>query len=455
MPVRAKTDRKVTAAQPQMSGTDRVRAQESERQSLVSIVNVLRARGPLTRLDLERETNLGRAVVLDRLATLSSFGLIDEAGIGRSIGGRAPRLVRFRSEAACILVANIDGVTVGVGLSDLKGQLLLEHYEDLEPHSPAEAIFARLEELFDWFLTQSGGTVWAIALGIPGAVETVTGPTSVQRLGAQSIGTMPPWNDALAFRRLVHRFNVPMWIRSAVQMEAMGEVTTLDGDSSREMLLVHLGTEIGAGLVLDGRIHQGIHGTTGQLGHIYVGEGHDKICGCGNIGCLQTVAGCNAVVLEGLRGAREGRSPRLREVFERTGTVTVSDIGNASRLGDPFASDLLAQSGRLIGMVLASAVNLLNPSIVVIGGELADTGDICLAAIREGIYRHAQPLVTREMSIVRSRMGRSAGLVGAATVAVDEIFAPNFVEKWITFGSPLAHPQLGALFAEAQRIVGV
>ena len=131
--------------------------------------------------------------------------------------------------------------------------------------------------------------------------------------------------------------------------------------------------------------------------------------------------------------------------------MTVSDIGNVSRLGDPFASDLLAQCGRLIGVVLASAVNLLNPSIVVIGGELAQTGDICLAAIREGIYHHAQPLVTREISIVRSRMGRSAGLVGAATVAVDEMFAPDFMEKWITFGSHDLPMELGALSAEQSQ----
>ena len=326
---------------------------------------------------------------------------------------------------------------------------------DLDPNATADANFARLEELFDWFLTQNRGTLWAIGLGVPGAVEAAAGSTVGQRLGMPQVGTMPPWNDVLQFRKLLHRFKVPMWVRSAVQMEAMGEVTTLEGDSRREMLFVDLGTEIGVGPVLGGRIHQGVQGTAGQLGHIYIGEGHDKICGCGNVGCLQTVAGCNAVAFEGLQAARDGRSRPLREVFERTGTVTVSDVGNASRLGDPFASDLLAQCGRLIGMVLASAVNLLNPSIVVIGGELAQTGDICLAAIREGIYHHAQPLVTREMSIVRSRMGRSAGLVGAATVAVDEIFAPNFMEKWITFGSPLAHPQLGALFAEAQPTVGV
>ena len=88
--------------------------------------------------------------------------------------------------------------------------------------------------------------------------------------------------------------------------------------------------------------------------------------------------------------------------------------------------------------------------MVVIGGELAQTGDICLAAIREGIYRHAQPLLSRDLIIVRSRMGRSAGLVGAASVAVTEIFEPAFVEDWITWGSPLAHPRVVDLLAEAE-----
>ena len=95
---------------PDPSGSvDRVRALEAERQSLVSLLNILRTGEPATRLDLEREARLGRAVVTDRLATLTALGLIEEGGVGRSIGGRAPRLVRFRSEAARILVANIDG----------------------------------------------------------------------------------------------------------------------------------------------------------------------------------------------------------------------------------------------------------------------------------------------------------------------------------------------------------
>ena len=119
------------------AAADRVRAFEAERQSLVSLLNILRSGEPCTRLDLEREARLGRAVVTDRLSTLAAFGLVDEGGVGRSIGGRAPRLVRFRSEAARILVANIDGDTIGLGLADLDGRLILEHYEDFDAASPA------------------------------------------------------------------------------------------------------------------------------------------------------------------------------------------------------------------------------------------------------------------------------------------------------------------------------
>ena len=104
--------------------------------------------------------------------------------------------------------------------------------------------------------------------------------------------------------------------------------------------------------------------------------------------------------------------------------------------------------------MLATLINVLNPSIIVLGGELAQTGEICLAAIREGIYRHAQPLVSRDISIVHSRMGRSAGLVCAAAVVVAELFTPAFLGEWILSGTPLAHAGVGGLLAAAENSVG-
>jgi predicted NBD/HSP70 family sugar kinase len=429
------------------ASADRARALEAERQSLVSLLNILRTHQFATRLDLEREARLGRAVVTDRLSTLASFGLVDEGGVGRSIGGRAPRLLRFRAEAARILVANIDGTTIGVGLADLKGMLVAEHYEDFDIASSADTLFERIEALFSWALGKEGAPLWAIGLGMPGTVEK----KGAKRLSIPMLGALPAWDEAKLLDRLIQRFKVPVWVRASVQMETIGEAGALPEEQRRDMLYLDLGYDITAGIVVDGHLHRGAQSIAGQIGHVYAGETHTRICGCGNSGCLQTVAGCQAIVDAARRSAEEGRSRLLAETVAQTGAVTVADIGAAARLGDPFSADLLAQSGRIIGTVLATLVNALNPSMIVLGGELAQTGDICLAAVREGIYRHAQPLASRDIGIVRSRMGRSAGLVGAASVAMTELFTAGFLEDWILSGTPLSHPEVGHLLAAVEQ----
>ena len=430
--------------------TERVRAVESERQSLATILALVRSGQGTTRLDIERHARLGRAVVVDRLATLESFGLIDNRGVGRSVGGRAPRLVRFRAEAGRLLVANIDRDTIGVGLASLDGQLALEHYEDIEAGMSADALFQRLEALFAWSLDQDDAdSLWGISLGLPGPVTSQGGCGIV----LADLRAMPDWYDARLLERLVDRFAAPLWALSAVQVATMGEIGALTPEQSRDLLFVDLGTEISAGFLSEGRLHHGAQGIAGSIGHVYTGDAHAEVCGCGNVGCLQAVAGCEAIAREGLRAATEGRSRVLAEALRKTGVVTVADIGTATRFGDPFSADLLSRTGRLIGTVLATLVNVLNPSIVVVGGELAHTGDICVAAIREAIYRHSQPLLTRDLAVVRSRMGRSSGLLGAAEVAMDALFTPNVLEGWITSGSPLAHPDVIQMLDDARRAV--
>jgi predicted NBD/HSP70 family sugar kinase len=437
-------------------GQERVRGLEAERQSLAALLELVRTTPDVTRLDLERLSGMGRAVVMDRLATLSRFDLIDETGLGRSIGGRAPRLVRFRAEAGRILVANIDRYTLGVGLADLAGQLVFEHYEATDLTTGPSSIFGRLDTLFAWALDQEqGADLWGIALGVPDAVET---RPEEGRLTLRSLDILPSWGGSHVLKEIVDRLKAPIWVRSSVQMATMGELGAAGSDRNAELLYVELGTEIGAGLISNGRLHRGALGVSGQVGHVYTGPENRSVCRCGNTGCLETIAGGEAIAQEGLRAAMDGRSRMLADLLAQNGTITVADIGAASQLGDAFSSELLARCGRLIGTMLATLTNAINPSSIVIGGELAQTGDILLAAIREGIYRHSHPLATRDLSIVRTRMGRSAALIGATLVAVAEIFTGSFVEGWVTAGSPLRHPDVVALiedvrasFEKAQR----
>lgn len=415
------------------AASDRMRAVESERQSLAAILNLVRTGRAETRQDLEREAHLGRAVVADRLATLAGFGLVDESAVGRSLGGRAPRLVRFQADAGRLLVATLERDTIGVGLADLAGRLLIEHYEEIDPGTGADKMLGRLMALFAWLAEQdSRDEPWGIGIGLSPSIH-MSGNTAPQR----GDGPMQDSGSMLS-GLLASRFGAPVWLRSAIQMATVGEVGTVTPERARDFLFVHLGVDITAGIVADGRLVPGAQGAAGQFGHVYAGDGYGAVCGCGNVGCLQTVAGCESIAREGLAGAEAGRTQPLADVLARTGLVTVADIGTAARLGDPFSAELLSRSGRVLGTALATLVNLLNPATILVGGELAQTGDICLAAIREAVYRHSQPQVTRDLLIQSSRMSRSSGLAGAAALVVDALFASPFLEDWITAGSPLS-----------------
>lgn len=407
--------------------------QESERYSLVAVMELIRSGRAQTRLEVERQSGLGRAVVTDRLATLTALGLIEEGELGPAIGGRAPRLIRFRADAGRILVATLDQSTIGVGLADLAGRLRVEHYEAGDAAMAPAAALQRLAMLFDWVQEQypESREIWGIGLGIPGSLA---------------------WDEAVLTESLVARHRAPIWVRSLVQLMTVGEfgVRAEAGMAERDLLYVELGDEITAGFVSDGRLHRGAHGLAGLIGHSAVG-GSSEVCRCGNVGCLELTAGGGALVREAQQAARDGRSRILAEVLEGNGQITVADIGFSARLGDAACAELLSRCGQQIGRALGSVINTLNPGVVVLGGEVARTGDILLAAIRETVYRHAAPLVTRDLRIIRSQMGRSAGLVGAGLLAVDALFAADQLSGWITSGTPLRHPDVARLLA---RVAG-
>jgi predicted NBD/HSP70 family sugar kinase len=187
-----------------------------------------------------------------------------------------------------------------------------------------------------------------------------------------------------------------------------------------------------------------------MIGHAPTGEDGAVTCRCGSRGCLEAMAGGDAIARSGWAAAQDGRSRYLADALTRSGEVTAADVGHGAQLGDTFCAELMVRCGRLVGESLAPLVNLLNPSLVVLGGDMSPSGDILLAAIREAIYRQSHPLVTRDLRIVRSQLGGSAGLVGAAQVATDELFAADMLQGWITLGTPRRLPNLTALVHAAR-----
>lgn len=398
--------------------------------SLTKILNLVRCGQATTRQELERASELGRAIVSDRLTTLTALDLVDESELGVATGGRAPRLVRFNADAGLVLVATLDQTALGVALSDLSGKLLTEHHEALDLNAAPEETLDRLETLFEWILEKSARAqkVWGIGISVPTPVQTPTGG-----LLSSSPPILPAWDGTAYVERLIQTFKAPVWLRSNVETMAMGELHDGEVPPDTTMIFIKVGKRIGAALVLEGELYRGAQGAAGLIGQLPVTSDT-------RTGSLELLAGSDTIAQEGRAAARNGKSPFLADILVRGSEITSIDVGQAAQAGDPTAMEIMSRSGRLIGHVAATLANMLNPSHIVLSGSIAQTNDILLAAVREVVYGESHPLVTRDLRIGASRLGSSAGLVGGAAVVVDALFEPEFLSSWITRGTPIHAP---------------
>jgi len=385
-----------------------------------------------SRSELVARTGLGRATVAQRIGELIERGLVDEGDVGPSTGGRPPRQLRFRGDAGHLLVADLGATSIDVAVMTLDGRILGHHAEPARIDAGPEPCLDRVEELFERLLRTTDavpGNLWGIGIGVPGPVEFKSGRPFTPPI-------MHGWDGYPIRERFTDRYHAPVWVDNDVNLLALGEWRSGIAIGHDNVVVVKIGTGIGAGIVSDGRLHRGAQGSAGDIGHIQVVDDPAVVCRCGNIGCLEALAGGRALGHLGEFAAKDDRSPRLRAALDERGTVTGEDVARAAAFGDPVAVAMLQGAGRQIGSVLASIVNFFNPSLIVIGGGMANSPDQLLAAIRETIYRRSLPLATRDLLIQRSSLGGLAGVIGASAMVVDQLFSRDTISRWIDAGEP-------------------
>jgi predicted NBD/HSP70 family sugar kinase len=250
-----------------------------------------------------------------------------------------------------------------------------------------------------------------IGIGVPGPVEFSAGR-------AVQPPIMPGWDGVAIPERLHGRFPVPILVDNDVNIMAVGEYGAHWSDTTDDLLFVKVGTGIGCGIVVGGEIHRGAQGAAGDIGHIEVQGHHDVPCHCGNTGCVEAVAGGDAL------------AHRLRDLG-----YDCPDARGVTRLvrgGNADAVRLVRDAGRSIGEVLAGLVNAFNPAVIVVGGDIAEAHTPLLAGVREVIYRRSTALATRGLELVASRLGDRAGVVGAVTTVLDHILATEAIDAVVT-----------------------
>jgi glucokinase-like ROK family protein len=405
---------------------------------LVTVLDEIRLGRSSSRSELVDRTGLGRAIVARRVGDLIERGLVTEGAVGPSTGGRPPRQLAFRADAGHVLVADLGATSIAVALTDLSGRILGHYTEPADVNTGPEVMLGRVEELFaDLQRTTRSipGTVWGVGVGVPGPVEFASGrPISPP--------IMPGWDGYPIRERFSALYGAPVWVDNDVNVLALGEWRSGIAQGHDNVVVIKIGTGIGAGIISDGRLHRGAQGSAGDVGHIQVVEDAAVICRCGNIGCLEALAGGAAIGRHGEAAAQEGRSPRLLAAYDEHGGLSAEDVARAAAFGDPVAVDLLQSAGRRVGHVLASVVNFFNPSLIIIGGGVAQSGDQLLASIRETVYRRSLPLATRDLLIQRSSLGQLGGVIGTSALVLDQLFSRASLERWLPAGLPAGMPEV-------------
>jgi len=318
-------------------------------------------------------------------------------------------LLALNPGARVVVGADVGATHVLVTLTDLSGAVLAEQREALKIAEGPDRVLGWLAEAVARLLHQAGRTgadLGAIGIGLPGPVEHDSGRPMNPPI-------MPGWDRFDVPGLLQRQFNVPVLVDNDVNIMALGEqVTGWSGTS--DLMFIKVATGIGAGIISGGQLQRGAQGTAGDLGHVRVPRGGDVVCRCGNYGCLEALAS----------------GPALAAALEEKGreASTSQDVIDLVRAGDLEAIQVVRQAGRDIGDVLAACVNLINPSVIIIGGSLAQAGEHLLAGIREVVYKRSLPLATEHLRIAPSTAGGRAGVIGAAAMAIGHVLSPEAIE---------------------------
>ncbi len=356
-----------------------------------------------SRSEIGRLTGLSRTAVTARVNQLMAQALVVEYATTESTGGRPAGRLSFNASGGVVLAASVGRSRIQLAVADLGCSLLAEESLEADQGSgPQRCLPAVVDRLYE-MLSGCGrplADVRGVGVSVPGSVD-------LNRGAMMNSIALPSWDDVTLAPLFRRDLDVPVLVDKDVNVMAIAEQHGPLRDV-RDLLMVKASTGIGVGIVSGGALQRGSLFAAGELGHIPLRDSTGVLCRCGQADCLEAIAGGWAMVKALQQAGRDVHHVR--------------DVVAIALKGDPEALGMIRDSGRAIGEVLSAAVTLLNPEVVVIGGDLAGAYEPFVAGLRETVYRRSTALSTRQLRIVASTFGERQGLVGCAAM----------INQWIT-----------------------
>jgi len=381
----------------------------------LKIIRYLYVGGNHTSAEICRHLNISAPNAFSMLADLVEMKIIEKKGRGDSIGGRKPDLYGLQDNCFYVLAIEVGVYTTRMAIFNCVNENLTGVKEfsismDNQPET-LDTFVVHIQQ----FIQESGidaKLLTGIGISMPGLVDSIHGVNQ----------TYMNYGDRSLLSILEERLQKPVFIENDANAIALAEYRFGIARSKKEVLVLNLDLGIGVGMILNGRLYRGFSGFSGEFGHIQmVNDG--KLCHCGKLGCLETVASGSAIVRMAEEGVALGKSSIvLSENALKDVRLGVKQVVAAALSGDQYAIGIIAEAGFNIGKGISILIQMLNPEQIVLCGSLSEAGQYLMMSIKQAVQTHCMNQLSKQTRIELSEMGNEIGMKGALAVVMENLF---------------------------------
>ena len=371
------------------------------------VLNVIKALGPIARVEVSRRTGLSPATVTGITAELIDEDLVFEKDVGDSSGGRRPILLAINPSGGYVIGIKLTETQAIGALTDLEATVIAKRTDNLHGRDP-ERIVKQLSILVSELLQMANlpkKKLLGVGVGLAGIVDSEQGMLRKSPYFG--------WRDLPLGEMLQARVRVPVYVDNDVNTLTLAEMWFGGGQGVDSFLIVTLGRGVGLGIVVNGQFYRGVRGGAGEFGHTVI-DPEGPACECGKHGCLEAYIGDPGLVRTAKEAINRG---------EISGPVrSIGDLLTLAQAGDPGARAVFARAGNILGQGIANLLNIFNPQKIIISGEGTRAGDLLFNPMRESVARNAMLGLAGDTSIEIDVWGDDAWALGAASLVLRQLF---------------------------------
>jgi len=389
----------------------------------IKVVTLIRNTESVSRADISRESGLSAPTVSRIVENLIREGLVREIGEGESHGGRRPTLLKFSAAENGIIGIDLGTTNIYGVLTDFDANIVAEIRRPTRVEEGFQKVMERTSEVIDALKgspspKNRSRKIHGIGMAVAGLIN--------RRRNIVEFSPDFHWHNVDVVGALAGKHDIPVIFDNVTRVMAIGEKWYGIGKACRNFICVNVGYGIGAGIVVDGQPLYGPSGMAGEFGHITLAKDSTIQCECGNYGCLEALASGNAIAKAAQTELNSGGKSLLMDLCNgQIGLITAEMVAAAAKQGDAVAWEIFDRAMEYLGLGIASLINLFTPEVVVIGGGVAQAGEILFDRVRKTVFARSMNKIAEGLVIKPATFGPKAAVMGAVSLILRDVLSLN------------------------------